>query len=101
MSAYFDCPECGCPENFVPDSRPVQNGIRRRRECIECGHRWTTYEYAKDLIVKPLTKVPDDSSDTMQALLEIKAYIEKLIKKEEQKRSNEDAEPVHGDDLRD
>ncbi|MCI8469065.1 MAG: transcriptional repressor NrdR [Eggerthellaceae bacterium] len=40
------CPSCGHPESKVVDSRPAEDGsaIRRRRECLECGHRFTTYE---------------------------------------------------------
>ena len=43
----MNCPSCGCPENKVIDSRHIvtDNGIRRRRECIKCGKRFTTYEY--------------------------------------------------------
>jgi len=41
------CPFCGHEENKVVDSRPVQEGraVRRRRECLECKERFTTYEY--------------------------------------------------------
>jgi transcriptional repressor NrdR len=41
------CPFCGYEENKVVDSRPVQDGraVRRRRECLECKERFTTYEY--------------------------------------------------------
>jgi len=41
------CPECGHEEDKVVDSRPYQDGraIRRRRECLKCGKRYTTYEY--------------------------------------------------------
>ena len=40
------CPNCGSPESKVIDSRPVSdnNSIRRRRECLECRRRFTTYE---------------------------------------------------------
>ncbi|MDR3150008.1 MAG: transcriptional regulator NrdR [Oscillospiraceae bacterium] len=38
------CPFCAHPESKVLDSRPVENSIRRRRECLECGNRFTTYE---------------------------------------------------------
>ncbi|NLY20026.1 MAG: transcriptional repressor NrdR [Tissierellia bacterium] len=40
------CPFCGYIESKVVDSRPTDEGqtIRRRRECIECGKRFTTYE---------------------------------------------------------
>ena len=38
------CPHCDCPDSRVTDSRTVENGIRRRRECAQCGLRFTTYE---------------------------------------------------------
>ena len=40
------CMYCGCMESKVIDSRSTDEGrtIRRRRECIECGRRFTTYE---------------------------------------------------------
>jgi transcriptional repressor NrdR len=40
------CPICGAPSTRVIDSRPAEAGqaIRRRRECEDCGHRFTTYE---------------------------------------------------------
>ena len=38
------CPYCGFSDSRVTDSRNVQNGVRRRRECLECLRRFTTYE---------------------------------------------------------
>lgn len=40
------CPSCGYPESKVIDSRPIEDGksIRRRRECLECQRRFTTFE---------------------------------------------------------
>src|SRR5437764_14649165 len=40
------CPKCGGQDDKVIDSRASREGatIRRRRECIKCGHRFTTYE---------------------------------------------------------
>ena len=38
------CPYCGSAESKVTDSRVVENGIRRRRECQQCQARFTTYE---------------------------------------------------------
>ena len=40
------CMYCGCPDSKVVDSRAAEDGtiIRRRRECINCGKRFTTYE---------------------------------------------------------
>jgi len=40
------CPSCGHPEDKVLESRPARDGaaIRRRRACLACGSRFTTYE---------------------------------------------------------
>jgi transcriptional repressor NrdR len=40
------CPHCGTIEDKVVESRTLANGdaIRRRRECISCGYRFTSYE---------------------------------------------------------
>jgi len=40
------CPLCQCQDDKVVDSRTVKEGagVRRRRECLNCGHRYTTYE---------------------------------------------------------
>lgn len=40
------CPLCSYADSKVVDSRPAEEGysIRRRRECLSCGHRFTTYE---------------------------------------------------------
>jgi transcriptional repressor NrdR len=50
------CPSCGYQESKVIDSRSSEDGeaIRRRRECLECGSRFTTYERMgeKPVIVK-------------------------------------------------
>jgi transcriptional repressor NrdR len=43
------CPACGHEEDKVVDSRSTKenSAIRRRRECIACAHRFTTYEYVE------------------------------------------------------
>ncbi len=38
------CPYCGGAESRVIDSRPGDEGVRRRRKCLACGARFTTYE---------------------------------------------------------
>ena len=45
------CPKCGCEESKVVDSRPAESNdsIRRRRECVACGFRFTTYERREEL----------------------------------------------------
>ncbi len=53
------CPECGCEESKVIDSRPTENKVRRRRECIKCGMRFTTYEIIEEI---PLMVIKKDHS---------------------------------------
>ena len=40
----MNCPYCGYYDSKVIDSRDVNEGIRRRRQCLSCGERYTTYE---------------------------------------------------------
>jgi transcriptional repressor NrdR len=46
------CPFCGHTEDRVVDSRVGREGefIRRRRECLKCRRRYTTYEYVEDVL---------------------------------------------------
>jgi len=46
------CPFCGHTEDRVVDSRVGRDGefIRRRRECLRCNRRYTTYEYIEDVL---------------------------------------------------
>jgi len=55
------CPYCSHPESKVVDSRPAEEGssIRRRRECLECHKRFTTYETMESL---PLIVIKRDGS---------------------------------------
>ena len=55
------CPFCGRDNTRVIDSRPVpdNNSIRRRRQCDECGKRFTTYEKIE---TSPLTVIKKDQS---------------------------------------
>ncbi len=53
------CPYCGCIDDKVLESRTMANGesIRRRRECISCGYRFTSYERLEE---KPFMVVKRD-----------------------------------------
>ncbi len=52
------CPFCGYTESKVIDSRPTDEGtiIRRRRECMECEKRFTTYEKIETISVMVIKK---------------------------------------------
>ena len=55
------CPYCGFLESKVLDSRPAEGGgsIRRRRECLSCQKRFTTYETVESM---PLYVIKNDGS---------------------------------------
>ena len=55
------CPYCGYEESKVIDSRPTDEGerIRRRRECLKCAKRFTTYEMIESL---PIVVIKKDKS---------------------------------------
>ena len=69
------CPKCGCEESKVVDSRPAENNdsIRRRRECVSCGFRFTTYERREELplVVRKHdgSKEPFDREKLMRGLV--------------------------------
>jgi transcriptional repressor NrdR len=55
----MNCPFCAHKENKVVDSRNSGNAIRRRRECLYCTRRFTTYEYVE---IAPLTVIKRDKT---------------------------------------
>jgi transcriptional repressor NrdR len=57
----MNCPFCAYEESKVIDSRPTDEGqrIRRRRECLQCGKRFTTYEIIESL---PIIVIKKDKS---------------------------------------
>ena len=59
------CPFCGYEESKVIDSRPTDEGerIRRRRECLKCTKRFTTYEMIESLPIVVIKK--DGSRETL------------------------------------
>ncbi len=69
------CPSCGYEESKVVDSRPSENheAIRRRRECMRCGKRFTTYERREEtpliVIKKDGARETFDRQKVMRGLL--------------------------------
>ena len=69
------CPFCGYNESKVIDSRPTEEGskIRRRRECIQCGGRFTTYEVIETtplmVVKKDRSRQPFDREKLLNRLL--------------------------------
>ncbi|EIW00890.1 transcriptional repressor NrdR [Thermoanaerobacter thermohydrosulfuricus] len=93
------CPYCGYPDSKVIDSRPTDDNtsIRRRRECLKCGKRFTTYEkveqlpilvikkdnrrevYDRDKILKGMIKACEKRPVPIKILEEITDEIDKRI----------------------
>ena len=65
------CPFCGYEESKVIDSRPTDEGekIRRRRECISCGNRFTTYEKIESVPIMIIKKDKSRESFNRDKLL--------------------------------
>ncbi|MDD5952834.1 MAG: transcriptional regulator NrdR [Oscillospiraceae bacterium] len=69
------CPFCGFEESKVIDSRPTDEGerIRRRRECLKCGKRFTTYEIIETVpvivIKKDASRQPFDRNKLLNGFL--------------------------------
>ena len=57
------CPYCSYPESKVVDSRHSDDGlsIRRRRECLQCQRRFTTYETVESLPINT-SEIPSSTS---------------------------------------
>ena len=95
------CPFCGYKEDKVVDSRATQeeSAIRRRRECLKCGKRFTTYEYIEEVslmvikkdgrrepfdrkkIISGLMKACEKRPISMERLEEIVTQVERTIQK--------------------
>ncbi len=69
------CPFCGFDESKVIDSRPTDEGerIRRRRECLNCGKRFTTYEIIESVpvvvIKKDKSREPFDRNKLLNGMM--------------------------------
>jgi len=69
------CPFCSYEEDKVVDSRSSKEGraVRRRRECLKCGERFTTYEYIENvsltIIKNDQRREPYDRQKLMQGLI--------------------------------
>jgi transcriptional repressor NrdR len=93
------CPRCGKDEDRVVDSRAVRDGraVRRRRECIACGERFTTYEtiearpvlivkrdgrrvpYDRDKVVAGIAKACEKRPVSLEQIEDIAEDIERRI----------------------
>lgn len=94
------CSNCHCKNTKVLDSRPIEEGqsIRRRRECEECGFRFTTFEriealplivvkkdgarqeYSKEKLIRGLIKACEKRPVPLEKIEEIARNVEKEIR---------------------
>ena len=95
----MNCPYCGHRDSKVMDSRPAEEGasIRRRRECVFCARRFTTYEtveralvvvikkdgsrqtFEREKILRGMLRACEKRPVSMEALEEIAAEIEQEL----------------------
>jgi transcriptional repressor NrdR len=93
------CPKCGSAELKVNESRDLENGnaIRRRRQCLSCAHRFTTYErienpgllvikrsggkeaYSRDKLLRGVTRALEKRSFSEEEIENLVASIEHKI----------------------
>jgi transcriptional repressor NrdR len=90
------CPRCGFEEDKVVDSRTTKEGeaIRRRRECLKCAARFTTYEYierAPLMVVKKDGRREQYSREKLMGGL-VKACEKRPVSREQLERAVEDIE---------
>jgi len=96
------CPYCSFEESKVVDSRATEDNmaIRRRRECLNCGKRYTTYEKVEDIpiliIKKDLSREYFDKSKIINGLIKAcqkrpvsRAQIENIADEVEKQLSNQ------------
>jgi transcriptional repressor NrdR len=92
------CPQCGFEEDKVVDSRTTKEGeaIRRRRECLKCSARFTTYEYierAPLMVVKKDGRREQYSREKLLTGL-LKACEKRPVSREQLEKVIEDIEAV-------
>ncbi|MDD2479145.1 MAG: transcriptional regulator NrdR [Victivallaceae bacterium] len=73
------CPKCQFQDDKVIDSRAVKDGsgVRRRRECLNCGHRFSTYEgiiYSELKVIKKDGIIEDFDRDKLRRGIENACY---------------------------
>ena len=90
------CPYCGYEESKVIDSRPTDEGerIRRRRECLKCTRRFTTYEIIESLPIIVIKKDSTRQSFQREKILDgmIKACEKRPVSLETLERAASDIE---------
>ena len=90
------CPACGYNESKVIDSRPAEEyaSIRRRRECLECQKRFTTYEVIETIPIVVIKKDQSRESFDRNKILRgvMKACEKRSVSEEQMKKIARDIE---------
>ncbi len=110
------CPFCGSSESKVVDSRTSKDGnaIRRRRECLACSKRFTTYERIEEftpmVVKKDGTRQPLDRSKLVEGILkacekrpismeEVEAFVSRLEQEIQEKGDREVRSSFLGEEI--
>ncbi|MBT4376007.1 transcriptional repressor NrdR [archaeon] len=88
------CPFCSATKSKVTDKRPSSEGVRRRRECLKCGKRFTTYERVAEseiyVIKKDKSRQKFDSEKICRGL--DRAFEKRPISKDKIKKLSQEIE---------
>ena len=78
----MECPFCGKVDNGVIDSRPTKerNAIRRRRECLSCAGRFTTYEATPDQLMLLLMKTHGGKTTSMKSSEAVLSFMSNALR---------------------
>lgn len=81
----MNCPKCEFYESEVTDSRKSPFQVRRRRVCVKCGFKWTTYEVDAEIYRDAMMKKKVERQ--LRSIL--KSYIKNLSAREQSEFFNE------------
>lgn len=73
----MQCPRCKAYGLSCTDSRPDGETIRRRRRCLNCGYRFTTYEISKE----DYRKLKDTEKESDALIADMLSYLDEFSKK--------------------
>ena len=80
------CPRCKAYGLSITDSRPDGETIRRRRRCLNCGYRFTTYEISNE----DYRNLKDKEKDNEALIADMLSYLDEFFKKvSERNKQNE------------
>ena len=99
------CPSCGHEEDRVVDSRATKenSAVRRRRECLQCGQRFTTYEYIEHTPVMVVKKDGGREHYSREKIMNglLRACEKRPVSREQLEKLVDDVEQAIGSRVRD